>query len=307
MRAFGPSLLAFLAGVVWLGISSALIPASEGERVLSVATSTTLDEPCSTASMIARLDDVNEASGLALSRRRPDLLWTHNDSGQPVIYAFGTDGKPRGRVRVVGAGLEDWEDIASGPCPGGECLYIADIGDNKEERPEITIYRVPEPTQGDETTRPADVFHATYPDGPHDAEAFFVGPNGAMYVVTKGEDSPIAIYRFAANTPGATARLERVATLADSEVTRGQRVTDAEASPDGKWVALRTLDAVLIHPAEALLTGDIEKRITIEVRKIGEPQGEGVAILADGTIYLAGEAGDGTRGGTLARVSCKLP
>jgi hypothetical protein len=307
MGQFGPSVMAFLAGVAWLGISTTLIPAGKADRVFTVAKTTTLDEPCSTAMMVARLPEVDEASGLAPSRRTSDLLWTHNDSGQPVLYAIGTDGKQRGRVRVAAAGLEDWDDIASGPCPEGECLYIADIGDNDEARREITIYRVPEPAPHDETTRPAVAFHATYPDGPRDAEGFLVGPNGVMYVVTKGEGSPISIYRFVAAGPNETGRLERVAVIADTKVRRAQRVTDADASPDGKWIALRTLDTVEFHRAESLLAGNVDESIAIDVAKLAEPQGEGLAILSDGTLYLAGEAGNNGGGGTLARLSCKLP
>jgi uncharacterized protein YjiK len=307
MERFGPSVIALLAGIAWLGITTTLIPASEGERVLPVAKATTLEGPCSTAMMVARLPEVHEASGLAISRRHDDLLWTHNDSGQPVLYALDTDGKLRGRVRVAGAEVDDWEDIASGPCPEGECLYLADIGDNRDAQPAITIHRVPEPAPDDKATSPVVAFHATYPEGPQDAEGFFLGPNGEMYVVSKGEGSPIRIYRFLASTPGGTTRLERVVTLAAAEVEKDRRLTDAEATADGKWIVLRTLEAVTFHRAEALLAGEVDKGIEVDVKKLGEPQGEGVALSNDGTLYLAGEAADGVGGGTLARVSCKLP
>ena len=306
MRQFGPTVMALLAGIAWLGISTTLIPAGKEERALPIAGATTLQGACGTAVMIARLPDVPEASGLVVSRRADDVLWTHNDSGRPLLYAVGTDGKPRGRVQVTGAQVDDWEDIAAGPCPEGSCLFIADIGDNKESRNSITVYRVPEPSPTDPATRPAVVVQATYPEGPHDAESLFVGPNGALYVVTKGEGSPISIYRVPPATAGGTARLERVATL-DGEARRKQRITDADASPDGKWIALRTLESVEFHRATALLAGKVETIVEVDVSKIGEPQGEGIALLNDGTVYLAGEAGDGTRGGTLARLSCKLP
>jgi hypothetical protein len=306
MRRFAPSVIALVAGIACLGVSMAIIPASDAERVLPVAKATTLDGPCSTAVMIARLPDVHEASGLALSRRSPDLLWTHNDSGQPVLYALGTDGKLRGRVRVTGAQLDNWEDIASGSCPDGPCLYIADIGDNEQSRRSITVYRVPEPAPTDAATKPAVAMHATYPEGPQDAESLFIDPNGSLYLVTKGEGSPISIYRFPAWSPGTTVQLERVATLA-AKANKKQRVTDADATPDGKWVALRTLETVEFHRGAALLAGKVDAEFEVAVAKLGEPQGEGVAVTSEGTVYLAGEAGDGVHGGTLARLSCKLP
>ena len=70
-----------------------------------------------------------------------------------------------------GANLIDWEDLSIGRCGSADCLYIADIGDNRESRDRITIYRVPEPAAGSGSTLPADAFHLTYPDRPHDAEA----------------------------------------------------------------------------------------------------------------------------------------
>lgn len=102
MRGFAPSLLALSAGVAWLAITTAFLPASS-EGIRKTGTATSLGGACDTGAVIARLPDVQEASGLVSSRRNPGVLWTHNDSGQPLLYAFGTDGKLRGRVSVTGA------------------------------------------------------------------------------------------------------------------------------------------------------------------------------------------------------------
>jgi hypothetical protein len=296
MRKFAPSVLAFLAGVAWLGLTTTLVPA--GNRAPGA---------CTTATMIARLPDIPEASGLAISRRQQDLLWTHNDSGQPIIYAVGTDGRLRARVRVVGAEIDDWEDIATGSCAGGTCLYIADIGDNKASRARIAVYRIPEPAPGTEVSEAATAFYATYPDGPQDAEGFFVSNSGTLFVVTKGEGSPISLYRFPAPlTENTTARLERVATLS-AKARKEDRVTDADISADGKWVALRTLEAVDFYRADSLLNGTPAPPVEASLSRLGEPQGEGIALMPDGTVFLTGEGRDGVRGGTLARASCKLP
>ena len=67
--------------------------------------------------------ELPEASGVAVSRKSPGVLWSHNDSGEPVIVAVGTDGTTRGRVKIAGATVGDWEDIDVGPCPGGTCVY----------------------------------------------------------------------------------------------------------------------------------------------------------------------------------------
>ncbi len=203
--------------------------------------------------------------------------------------------------------LADWEDLSIARCATGSCFYIADIGDNKAARPRITIYRVPEPDLGDEASATADAFHATYPEGPQDAEGLFVDDNGTMFVVTKGEGSPITLYRFPqTSSPGQTVQLERVATLAGAS-DRDDRITDADLSADRKWVALSTLDGVSFYAAEPLLRGAPGRPVTASLTGLGEPQGEAVAFAPDGTVYLAGESGDGVHGGTLARASCKLP
>ena len=87
---------------------------------------------------------------------------------------------------MTGVKVEDWEAVAVGPCPGGSCVYIADIGDNEARRKRITVHRVAEPVS-ENTVAVADSFHATYPDGAHDAETLLVTPDGQLFIVTKGE------------------------------------------------------------------------------------------------------------------------
>jgi hypothetical protein len=308
MRNFGPSLLAISAGLAWVLVTAGLNPASEEDTPTSAARiNNATPAVCSPATLLARIPEVQEASGVAASHRSQDILWTHNDSGQPLLYAVGVDGKLRARVQVTGAQVDDWEDIAVSRCPQGSCVYIADIGDNKRSRRTITIYRVPEPTTADSATAPAEVFTASYPDGPHDAEGFMVSPEGVLYVVTKGEGSPISVYRFPESlASGSVMQLQRLATLSGN-VRKDLRITDADFSPDGKWIALRTLDSVEFYRADALLNGAPGSPLVADLRSLGEPQGEGIGFAPDGTVYLAGEAGNSTRGGTLARLSCKLP
>src|SRR5690606_25780786 len=117
----------------------------------------------------------------------PGIRWTHNDSGgEPEIYAIDEQGRLVGTVRVPGAENRDWEDIALAPCATGDCIYIADIGDNAARRAEVVIYRVPEPDPSAEATETAERFAFRYSDGARDAEALFVLPERGLYVVSKG-------------------------------------------------------------------------------------------------------------------------
>jgi hypothetical protein len=223
------------------------------------------------------LPEIPESSGLAVSRRTPGLLWSHNDSGNAaVLFALDPTGAVRGRVRVPIL-MRDWEDISAAPCPAGDCLYLADIGDNKGVRRQVQIYRVPEPAASDAETAPPDVFNATYADGPHNAEAMFVA-GADLFIVTK--DRTGLVYR-ATMTPAERREL----TFRPIAQLGLAGVTDAEASRDGTSVVVRTsYDAVLYRTAD-LIRGVSTPYFRIRLDGWREPQGEGVAL--DGNmLYL---------------------
>ncbi len=249
--------------------------------------------PCVVVAGPTLLPDVEETSGLAVSRRDPNVLWSHNDSGNAaVLFALDPKGVMRGRVRVP-VRTRDWEDISVGRCPSGDCLYLADIGDNGQRRRQVQIYRVAEPQPGDHETALPDVFNATYADGPHNAEALFV-IGSDLFIVTK--DRIGSVYR---------------ATVSDSRDLQFQRlgqlglekVTDAEASRDEKSVVVRTLDDVVFYETDELLRGGNTPSLRIPVGGLKEPQGEGAAL--DGNmLYLSSEGGMGSRAGRFVSLRC---
>jgi hypothetical protein len=245
-----------------------------------------------------------EASGLAVSRRVPGRLWTLNDSGQAVLFALDTRGSVTGQVRLTGADVVDWEAVAVGPCGSASCVYIGDIGDNNAGRRHVTIYRLPEPEAANGTAAASDVFHATYPDGPQDAEALLVADDGRLYIVTKGETGPIGLYRFpAVLKSGATAKLERVG-ASSAKPDAASRITDAAMSPDGQWAALRTKSTVTFYRASDLLEGQWRAATRVDLTPLKEPQGEGIALGDNNVVFLAGEGGGKGRAGTFARFTC---
>jgi uncharacterized protein YjiK len=260
---------------------------------------------CRDAAVVRRLSELPEASGLATSQTDANLLWAHNDSSGAFLYALSKDGTLKARVPVTGADANDWEAVTAASCPSGSCLFVGDIGDNHGSRSAITIYRLREPAPTDSATAPAEAIQLTYPDGPQDAEALFATADGALFVVTKGEQGPVHVYRVPSEIKaGASGKLQRVATLTSNETDKTSRVTDAAVSPTGDWVALRTADKVLFYRTEALTTGKTDPPLQFDLRGLKEPQGEAIAWTRDNTLYLAGE---GPGGGTFARISCNLP
>lgn len=285
--------LLFAIALVLLGASGA--GAGEGGQAAPA---------CQASGPLARVADLPEASGIAASRRVPGRVWAHNDSGRPLVIALDARGAVAGRVQLTGATVEDWEAIAIGSCPAGSCLYVADIGDNDASRKRITIYRLPEPQAASGTAAVSDVWHGTYPDGAHDAEAVLVSGDGRIHIVTKGETGPVALYRFpTAARPGAVTTLERVGGTRPSR-DEASRITDGSVSPDGAWVALRTLTAVTFYPAADFFAGRWNAAARVDVSGLKEPQGEGVALGPDNTVYLAGEGGGKGQPGTFARFPC---
>ena len=252
-----------------------------------------------------------EASGLAVSRRTPDVLWSMDDSDDPVVVPLSTSGVAKSRVRVTGATVKDWEDVSVGPCANGSCLYIADIGNEGTKRQTVTVYRVPEPKAGDAATAPAEALDFDYPDGHHDAEASFVAPDGTLFIITKGH--PTILFRAPRDArPGVASTLERVAELPIDNVLndhdkKRSRITDAETSPDGTWVILRTNAELLLYRTRDLIAGKSGDVWHVDLRSLDETQGEGVAMSDAGDVYLAGEGGGKGLPGTFAHIRCALP
>jgi hypothetical protein len=254
---------------------------------------------------LANLEDrsIDESSGIAASRRNPDLLWTHNDSGDgPFLYAFDRAGRERGTWRVTGAKALDWEDMASGPGtqPGQSYLYVGDIGDNGRERQEIVVYRVAEPVvaaadnwSDKQQTEPAEAIRLKYPDGRHDAEALAVHPvSGDLYVITKTRNTTAAagVYKLAAPFSTSTVNtLEKVGDIRLPAIFPGM-ITGADISPDGRKIILcdyfNAYEMKLPKNSRGRFD-EVWKQSTATVKLGQRRQGEAVCYRLDGRAILA--------------------
>ena len=263
---------------------------------------------CKVAGSLIKIPELPEGSGVATGKQSPGRLWAHNDSGEPELVALDSRGTVRGRVRVSGAEVEDWEALAVGPCETGTCLYIGDIGDNDAKRREITIYRVPEPANTSGTVAVADALRARYPDGAHDAEAILVTPQGDVLIVTKGRTGPVTLYRLPSEAdPGGPVTLQQLGMPRQpGRPPAEERITDGAVSPSGEWVALRTTTAVRFYQTRDLMSGSWREQSFVSLDELGEPQGEGIAFGDEQTLYMVGEGGGKSRPGTFGRLTCAL-
>jgi hypothetical protein len=239
----------------------------------------------------------DETSGLVVSAKNPDTLWLNNDSGDSArVFAVAPDGSRRGTYVLSGATAIDWEDLAMGPGPtaGAPYLYVGDIGDNNEQRPNIVVYRVAEPEVtgdgGGHTLTDVDALTLQYPDGAHDAEALMVDPRtGDLYIVIKRlTGGPAAVYRAPAGLQaGSTTTLSKVGKIDLPRLPLVASVTAADISRDGAVIGIRTYGGVRLwargakQSVMAALGGDpCQGPVPIEV------QGEALGFRPDRPSYF---------------------
>lgn len=245
---------------------------------------------------------IAEASGLAASKCNPDVLWTHNDSGDAAfIYAMSTTGADLGAWKVTGAENQDWEDIAAVRSASGECkIYIGDIGNNGKEKGRGTIYRVTEPPVDAAAVRDKNTPLATEQaeilqfslDAKGDAETLLVSPSASdLYVLTKRKDGPAAVYKIPANFGGALIQGSKIAEISMPAIITGL-LTGGDVSPDGLRVVLCDYVAgyELTLPGDDKNFDDIfrQKPVRFDVGK--RQMGEAIAYSADGaSVYSTSE------------------
>lgn len=232
---------------------------------------------------------LNEASGLAASRRNPGILWTHNDSdNQSLIFALDSEGNHVAAFALPGANCRDWEDIAvgPGPVPGEHYLFIGNIGDNLARYEHKYIYRVPEPSLSDSLVAPSSISAAEtitfrFPDGRRDAEALMVDPlTRDVYIVSKRE-SRARVYR--APFPQSTSEVITVEYVGTLDMTN---VVAGDISPSGLEVVLKTYDTIYYWRRRQEQTlAEILQTEPMVLPYVVEPQGEAVCWDADGLGY----------------------
>lgn len=240
--------------------------------------------------------ELHESSGVVPIFGEDGVFWSHNDSGGTAeLFAVSASGALLGRVRVAGAENVDWEDLAAGPCPGveeGRCLYIADTGDNVERRDDPALYRVREPAVGDSVTAPAQRFPLRFPHGPRDVEAIYLLPGERLFLVTKGRNHRVEVYRVPPlEAPGVPLTVERIQRLTRVSPALPRHITGGSASEDGSLLALRSYETLEFFRPDA--GGRLVRipRGQVNLRPLREPQGEAVALLPGGRVVLTSEEG----------------
>lgn len=254
-------------------------------------------------------EELWEASGLATSRLNPNVAYVHSENTYHGMVAVDTtNAAVLGRFTVPIPHQYDWEDIATGPCPAGNCIFAADIGSARGDGPapsSFAVYRIPEPEVPRQAsgTLTGDLFRFRYPDGPHNAEALMVHPDsGDVYVITKASNGRSGVYKFPnpLPTPSETnvTTLVKVASLripvwrgdpADTHAaTWYAQVTAAAVHPLSNRFLIRTPYRVYEYrgPAGGSFETAFRAAPTVLTAPSKEGQGEAIDYAPDGSAYF---------------------
>ncbi|MBM4366152.1 MAG: hypothetical protein FJ102_08040, partial [Deltaproteobacteria bacterium] len=229
--------------------------------------------------------DLNEISGVAVSRLNEGVLWVMEDHAAPnQVTALDALGNRLGTVTLDGVTNNDWEDLAVGNCGETTCVFVGEIGDNDHDRPWHGVYRFEEPVVpaegGLDLTVTAELFEYTYPDGAYDAESMAVTPEGLPVIFTKEYDTDQSTaYSFPYLDSSASVVLERRGRFYTGSGSEGgaAAATGADLWPDGSRLILRTYGHVWEYTLSDDGLDDLEDAARLELQAPSERQGESVA------------------------------
>ncbi|KAF0117604.1 MAG: hypothetical protein FD128_234 [Hyphomonadaceae bacterium] len=213
--------------------------------------------------------------------------------------ALSADGRDLGQISINNMTNRDPEALGYGNCAfAPKCIYIADIGDNRQHRREVRIELIPEPSLNTRRVSVAKTIFVTYPGGAINSEAMLVRPSdGAIIIIEKRDNddlaSPARVFWIGPQTGRSRQTrvvARQVATIAtkDSEGRQAGPFTDAAYSKSGTDFYLR--DYRRIYHA----TGLVGRGEEVALAPIPSPAmmiGEAIALNADGSRLLLSSEG----------------
>lgn len=249
--------------------------------------------------------EIDELSGL-VALPSGEMLLVEDGTPEPrpgstsiLMYRIDAGCAVQGDVAEFDQDPRDIEDMAFRE----NTLWFADIGDNGASRENVALICVAyDPADPLADAGAPVVFRLGYPDGPHDAEALLLAPDGTPYLVTKDPLGHSAVYRPVDDLdPSAELAMEKVA---DVEFTMtgtpggpvgraGQLlVTGGAVSADGARIALRTYTDAYVW---ALSGSDIAGALAADPQDVlalpDAPQGEAISFTADSRSLIVGGEG----------------
>jgi hypothetical protein len=197
--------------------------------------------------------ECTESSGLARSRLRQNVFWTHNDSGdRGRLFCFDRQGRNLGQYEIPTIQPIDCEDMASFLWKGSSTLLLADIGDNARRRSELSLYWFAEPRAEVRICEPITTIRFRYEDGSHDCESIAVDPaSRQILLVTKSKLAPCSVYQLTIpadfpEKPLSTVQVARKLASLPVAVATGM-----DLSTDGRRLVICTYQNAFIYERQA--------------------------------------------------------
>ena len=225
---------------------------------------------------------IHETSGLVLGEKE-GTFWTHNDGGNPAeIYEVDPKGALLRTLPLSPLVNKDWEDIAKDDRGN---LYLADVGNNANNRRDLVIYKFhPLTPERVESIRIRYADQRAFPPAPDslnfDCEAV-VWHQNKLYLFSKNRSKTDRMVKMYA-VPDVAGSYE--ATSQDSVYSHAM-VTGADVSPDGKTLALLTYGKVLLF--------DIAQGMNLEhpthCLKIARAQTEAIVFVNNTDFVISNE------------------
>jgi hypothetical protein len=238
-----------------------------------------------------------ELSGIVRSKFHKNVFWVHNDSGdQPRVFAIDSTGKfyrsdryqNQEGIIIAGATNVDWEDITM---DNRGNLVIADIGNNGNDRKDLVLYVVPEPSPVASNTTFLKKIFLKYPDQKtfntttdfnFDSEAIFFADDHFFLLSKNRSDTYTKLYRLDQEKTDEINPLTYI-----EKFNIGGKVTAADASIDGSRIAVITYHAIWIFqrisPGASYFGGHIWWL------PVKAPQIESVCFKDEKTLWLLDE------------------
>ncbi len=250
-------------------------------------------------------NEFKENSGITTLEN--DKIWLIEDNGNDdVIYEVSSEGEWLREFKVKNAKNDDWEDLTKDEKGN---LYIGDFGNNDNDRKDLVIYKIPNPTiePGDKIEAEKIKFRfpeqKEYPPIPskrkYDTEAFFY-LDDVLYLITKDRSKPFdgeaLIYTIPAMAGTYDAKL--VGTFKTCNKFSTCQITSAAISPDKKKIVLLGYGTLWLITKFDL--PDFSKG-TVQFIDLGvRTQLEAVCFKNNSTIFLSDERNHHTGGNLYA-------
>ena len=233
---------------------------------------------------------LNEISGLVFLN--DTVLVAHNDGGdEPLLYFLNLKGEQFHQVRIENATNVDWEDITT---DGKGTLYIADIGNNLNNRRDLCVYKVFDSLLLQKEKVTAEIIRFSYhdqmafpPDSKnlhYDAEAIAY-LNDSLYIYTKCRTIPwdgISLCYSLPTKGGEYVATKKTALVIGMTGWQLDSVTAADIK-NGKCYLL-TYNRVITYSIEPDQLLFVDKTILLPIKQF-----EAITVNSEGHVFVANE------------------